>query len=152
VRWGKTKCAAKRWLCAVGCSSFDFAEALASCCFFFLSLSFLFFRVRHNGFGLRAGGHFEAQNCQFTIKFISCKKLQITTIRPLAFSPCYQLGVLVCQWFEIIFQFSHSVFSVLKDLVFFVSAKSALADRQALWQVLVVRWFVRPAIVLGCVG
>ena len=42
---------------------------------------------------------------------------------------CYQLGVLVCQWFEIIFQFSHSVFSVLKDLVFLVSAKSALVDR-----------------------
>ena len=85
-----------------------------------------------NGFGLRAGGHFEAQNCQFTIKFISCSTFQITTIRPLAFSPCYQLGVLVCQWFEIIFQFSHSVFSVLKDLVFLVSANLALADRQAL--------------------
>jgi hypothetical protein len=27
--WGKSKCAAKRWLCAMGCSSFDFAEALA---------------------------------------------------------------------------------------------------------------------------
>jgi hypothetical protein len=27
--WGKSKCAAKRWLCAVDCSSFDFAEALA---------------------------------------------------------------------------------------------------------------------------
>jgi len=87
--------------------------------------------------GLRAGGHFEAQNCQITIKFISCKKLQFTTNRPLAFSPCYQLGDLVCQWFEIIFQFSHSVFSVLKDLVFLLSANLALANRQALWQVLV---------------
>jgi len=63
----------------------------------------------------------------------------------------YQLGVLDCQWFEMIFQFSHSVFSVLKDLVFLVSAKSAMANRQALWQVLDVRWFVRPDIVLGCV-
>jgi hypothetical protein len=36
VRWGKSKCAAKRWLCEVGCSSFDFAEALAFCCSFFL--------------------------------------------------------------------------------------------------------------------
>jgi hypothetical protein len=82
------------------------------------------FTLACNGFGLRAGGHFEAQNCQFTIKFISCKKLQITTNRPLAFSPCYQLGVLVCQWFEIFFQFSHSVFSVIKDLVFFVGKGS----------------------------
>jgi len=36
--WGKSKCAAKRWLCAVGCSSFDFAEALAFCLSFFCSL------------------------------------------------------------------------------------------------------------------
>jgi len=35
--WGKSKCAAKRWLCAVGCSSFDFAEALAFCLSFFYS-------------------------------------------------------------------------------------------------------------------
>jgi len=46
------------------------------------------------------------------------------------------------------FQFSHYVFSVLKDLVYLVSA---MANRQALWQVLDVRWFVRPDIVLGCV-
>jgi hypothetical protein len=38
VRKGKSKCAAKRWLCAVGGSSFDFAEALAFC----LSLFCLF--------------------------------------------------------------------------------------------------------------
>jgi len=37
VRLGKSKCAAKRWLCAVGCSSFDFAEALAFCLSFFYS-------------------------------------------------------------------------------------------------------------------
>jgi len=84
-----------------------------------------------NGWRLRAGGHFEAQNCQPAINFISCNTLQITTNRPLAFSPCYQLGVLVCQWFEIIFQFSHSVFSVLKDLVFLLSANLALANRQS---------------------
>jgi len=110
-----------------------------------------FFIIAPNGFGLRAGGHFEAQNCQFTIKFISCRTFQITTNRPLAFSPCYQLGVLVCQWFEIIFQFSHFVFSVLKDLVF-LCRQRALENRQALWQVLVWRWLVRPDIVLGCVG
>jgi hypothetical protein len=34
VRWGKSKCAALRWLCALGCSSFDFAEALAFFCHF----------------------------------------------------------------------------------------------------------------------
>jgi len=51
-----------------------------------------------NGFGLRAGGHFGAQNCQPAINFISCNTLQITTIRPLAFSPCYALAVLVCPW------------------------------------------------------
>ena len=34
--WGKSKCAAKRWLCAVGCISFDFVYALA------FHLSFLF--------------------------------------------------------------------------------------------------------------
>jgi hypothetical protein len=71
------------------------------------------------------------------MKFIRCAAVQITTFCPLDFSLCYQLGVLVWQWFEIIFQFSHSVFSVLKDLVFLVSANLALADRQALWQVLV---------------
>jgi hypothetical protein len=27
--WGKSKCATKLWLCVFGCSSFDFAEALA---------------------------------------------------------------------------------------------------------------------------
>lgn len=91
---------------------------------FLSSIFYLCFNLlAHNGFGLRAGGHFEAQNFQFTIKFISCKKLQITTIRPLAFSPCYQLGVLVCQWFEIVFQFSHSVSSVLKRFCFFSVGK-----------------------------
>ena len=105
-----------------------------------------------NGFGLRAGGHFEAQNCQHAIKFISCNNLQITTNRPLAFSPCYQLWVLVCSWFEIIFQFSHSLYSVLKDLVFLEAAKLALVDRQGLWQVLVERLHVLPDIELGCVG
>ena len=55
-----------------------------------------FFTMNANGFGLRAGGHFEAQNCQFTIKFISCNTLQITTNRPLAFSPCYKLAF--CLW------------------------------------------------------
>jgi len=38
-----------------------------------------------------------------------------------------------------------------KKLVFSVG-KKALADRQALLQFLVVRWLVRIAIVLGCVG
>jgi hypothetical protein len=37
VRWGKSKCAALRWLCAFGCSSFDFAEALAFYLSFFCS-------------------------------------------------------------------------------------------------------------------
>jgi len=57
--------------------------------------------------------------------------------RAITLAPCYQLGVLVCQWFEIIIQFSHSVPLSLKGLVFLVSAKSAMANRQALWQVLV---------------
>jgi len=39
-----------------------------------------------------------------------------------------------------------------KDLVFLVSAKSAMADRQALLQFLVVSLHVRIANVLGCVG
>jgi hypothetical protein len=82
-----------------------------------------------NGFGLRAGGHFEAQNCQTAINFISCNTFQITTIRPLAFSPCYQLGVLVCQWFEIIFQFSHTVFSVLKRFSFFSVGKVSVGKQ-----------------------
>jgi len=40
--WGKSKCAAKRWLCALGYSSFDFAEAMASLlfsCGLFVALS-----------------------------------------------------------------------------------------------------------------
>jgi hypothetical protein len=37
VRWGKSKCAALGWLGAWGCSSFDFAEALAFCFSFFCS-------------------------------------------------------------------------------------------------------------------
>gem|GEM_PF-7024786 len=101
---------------------------------------------------LKAGGHFGALHCQPAIEFIRCTAFQISTFRPLDFSLCYQLGVLVCQWFEIIFQFSHFVFPVFKRFSFLVSAKSAMADRQALWQVLVVRWIVRPDIVLGCVG
>jgi len=36
---GKSKCAAKRWLCAVGCSSFGFAEALA-CLVIWMSVDF----------------------------------------------------------------------------------------------------------------
>jgi len=57
---------------------------------------------------------------------------------PLTANACYQLGVLlVCQWFENIFN-SVITFSLsLKDLVFLVSAKSAVENRQALWQVLV---------------
>ena len=50
VRWGKSKCAALRWLCAWGCSSFDFAEALAFCLSFsvrFLSVVSIFM-VAHN--------------------------------------------------------------------------------------------------------
>jgi len=39
-----------RWLCALGCSSFDFAEALAFCLSFFCSFCVgrVVFRVRHN--------------------------------------------------------------------------------------------------------
>jgi len=37
---------------------------------------------------------------------------------PLKANACYQLGGHVLQWFELFFQFCHSVFSVLKDLVF----------------------------------
>jgi len=37
VRWGKSKCAALCRLWALGCSSFDFAEALAFCISFFSS-------------------------------------------------------------------------------------------------------------------
>jgi hypothetical protein len=72
---------------------------------------------------LKAGGHFGALYWQPAIKFISGNTLQISTICPLDFSLCYQLGVLVCQWFEIIFQFSHSVFSVLKRFSFFSVGK-----------------------------
>jgi hypothetical protein len=36
------------------------------------------------------------------------------------------------------FIYCHSVFTLLKDLVFLVSAKSAVANRQALWQVFVL--------------
>jgi hypothetical protein len=38
-RWGKSKCGAMCWLSAVGCTSFDFAEALA-CLFICLSVEF----------------------------------------------------------------------------------------------------------------
>jgi hypothetical protein len=39
VRWGKSKCAALGWLLVKGCSSFDFAEALAFYLSFFSSFS-----------------------------------------------------------------------------------------------------------------
>ena len=42
---------------------------------------------------------------------------------------------LVFQWFEIIFQFSHSVYFVLKDFVFLLSVES-VENRLALWWVL----------------
>ena len=61
--------------------------------------------------------------------------VSVTDEPRMTFRCCYQLGVLVCQWFEIIFQFSHSVFSVLKDLVFLVLANS-VENRLALWRVL----------------
>ena len=48
--------------------------------------------IEYNVFGLRAGGHFEAQNCQITINFIRCNTFQISIICPLAFSRCYQLA------------------------------------------------------------
>jgi hypothetical protein len=69
------------------------------------------------------------------MKFIRCTVLRISTFRPLDFSLCYQLGVLICQWFEIILQFSHSVSLALKDLVFLVPANS-VENRLALWRVL----------------
>jgi len=80
---------------------------------------------------------FEALSCQVTTTFDTSCAARIRTITAINYTVCYQLGVLGCQWFEIIFQFSHFVFSVLKDLVFFVSAKAVLADRQALLQFLV---------------
>ena len=52
---------------------------------------------------LKAGGHFGALHCQITVMFIKCTALQIGTYCPLDFSLCYQLGVLVCQWFKSIF-------------------------------------------------
>jgi len=54
---------------------------------------------------------------------------QISTISAIKYTACYQLGVLVCQWFEIIFQFSHSVFSVLKDLVFLSDGKVSVGRK-----------------------
>jgi len=54
----------------------------------FFMIQNLIFLMAGNVFGLRAGGHLEAQNCQLVINFVSCNTLQITTIRPLAFSPC----------------------------------------------------------------
>ena len=80
---------------------------------------------------------FEALSCQITTNFDTSYAAQIPTAPAINYTACYQLGVLVCQWFEIIFQFSHSVFYFLKDLVFLVSAKSALENRQALLQFLI---------------
>ena len=91
----------------------------------FMSLSF--FRLACNGFGLRAGGHFESQNCQFITKFISCNTLQITTICPLAFSPCYKLAVLVLRY---------SVFNFC--CIVFLSVCWSGKGWKALWQNLVV--------------
>jgi len=56
VQLGKIKCAAQRWICALGCSSFDFLKrghfVFCSWCQFYAKCSF---RVRHNGRGLCAG-------------------------------------------------------------------------------------------------
>jgi len=104
------------------------------CVSFFLALALTHWRLLFGG--------------DFTTEFSTKNKgfkLHVTVIRsivpPLTANACYQLGdssqSLSCQWFEIFFQFGHSVSLSLKDLVFLVSAKSELADRQALWQVLV---------------
>jgi len=68
--WGKSKYAAKRWLCVLGCSSFDFAEALAFCLSFFVRLLSLVssFRVRHNGLALGEEADFEVLKCQSSTK------------------------------------------------------------------------------------
>jgi len=45
----------------------------------------------------------------------------------------YQLGVfLLCQWFELIFHLSHSVFSVFKRFSFFSVGKKSVENRMAL--------------------
>ena len=58
---------------------------------------------------------------------------------------------------SISYLFSQSKIRSIEALLFpkklvFRGGKKALADRQALWQFLVVGWLVRIAIVLGCAG
>jgi len=68
VRWVKSKCAALRWLCALGCSSFDFAEALVFCLSFFCSFCVgrVVFRVRHNVLAALRRSGLESRNFQLS--------------------------------------------------------------------------------------
>jgi hypothetical protein len=63
VRLGKSKCAALGRLLVIGCSSFDFAEALAYCFSFSVHLLSVgwSFRVTANDLRLKDVGAFEAQ-------------------------------------------------------------------------------------------
>ena len=53
----------------------------------------------------------------YTDLFPSHKRSKTTKTR-MHYTMCYQLGVLACQWFEFIFQFCNSVFSVFKRFSF----------------------------------
>jgi len=62
---------------------------------------------------------FEALSYQVTTTFDTSCAARILTAPAINYTACYQLGVVVCQWFEMIFQFCHSVFFMsFKDLVF----------------------------------
>jgi hypothetical protein len=80
---------------------------------------------------------FEALSYQVTTTFDTGCATRIRTAPAINYTACYQLGVFPDrQWFEICFKCSHSVFC-LKRFSFLESAKSAVANRQALLQFLV---------------
>jgi hypothetical protein len=79
---------------------------------FYLLVQFLFSALQVTVWRYVFVADLEALPCQVTRKFIRCRNTETRTISAIKHTACYQLGVLpLCQWFEIIFYFSHSGFS-----------------------------------------
>ena len=94
---------------------------------------------------------FEALSYQVTTTFNMSCATRLRTAPAINYTACYQLGVLVCQWFEIMFYIRHSVFPVLKDLVFLVSAKKRRKQAGSLAGFGFSVGFERPDNVPACV-
>jgi hypothetical protein len=99
--------------CVLGCTSYDFVEALAFLFNFCLSFywSVCRFTMPYNVLQLPEGGDFEALNCQPSTNFDRSTMLDLTTEPPLLVRCCYLLCFFLLYIFN--YEFNDFVFTLL---------------------------------------